>query len=366
MGQRKKVVVYLIAATVIVLAVIAGIGIKKGWFAGLADVISQSYVDVEVKVEKAYTNEQGQIVNRIPFSGATVWAANLPYLKEDRACKEGGSRVPSAAFNGSADSKKGVTNSEGVAKIRLYPTQMTTYYARVERLSPSPRLESCAFHMDMGSWTRGDPDDVFGPQVWKIEGVAAGQSLMKATFLYSETTSGGTEPPPPAAEETATITGYVYVKDTNTNKLIGVPGIRAKTERDKSGTTDGDGKYTISGLKIRSAQEGGYRIDFEYNWECNFERPGSIVVLVDKREATAPPIELTRGGIPADRGKIEGYVYAKEGNILGDPIDGAEVRLMSLASSYVMPVVHTDAVGYYSFCPLNLISSLEYKLSASA
>lgn len=338
MNRRTKVVVYLITAAVVILAVIAGIGFRQGWFAGLADVIQSSGPTMEVKVEKAFVDANGQIINRVAFSGISVLAAPGPYRGETKKCRDGidDQEANSASYDGSYQPAKGTSDGSGLAVLHLNPVEPTTYYIRLERLSPTPRLNSCAFTLEMGSWNAGDPDDVFGAQVWKIESVTKSSKKLTATFLYTDRGRDGAQP-----SEGGKITGKVLDKDDKVisdfgpNVFLIKNGVQTATTIPNSQTGEftfdnlDAGKYTVRAFK-----------------QCYYDevKKEDIAVVV-KSTNDLGILRLSPGGLGYGRGKIGGAVL--DGST-DKPLEGVLVTVGDSALNQDQ----TDKNGYYSICPV--------------
>lgn len=324
--MKKKIIIAVIILVVVLTAGILFWAYKTGRIGSSASTTGEFYVDVGMrKIVNGMPTEKVDGAIYIETSGKNFSVTTCATNTNDKNPTGGGFAAQ-------------ISRNDNFRRLRIVINpQVSSYYVRVNYNNDT---KSCVF--SLYGVSNGTADPTFGGHVLKVSNPTPG---MVATAVFATTYSpgGGTVTPPPPAPS-GTINGRV-VTIVNGQK-VGIDGatVQVRGVTGKSATTFGGGYYWIYGLN-----RGTYTLDAGKTCEYNTSST-SVTVEVNKIK-TAPDISLVRGGIPADKAKIEGYVKDIS---TGRVVPGAQVwyRRSNIVNDPLIKGGAADGSGYYSICPL--------------
>ncbi|MCX6811699.1 MAG: hypothetical protein NT039_03355, partial [Candidatus Berkelbacteria bacterium] len=354
MSRRTKIISFVVIILAIIIVFGVGIGLKQGWFAGLADVIQSTSNEgqAKIKIKVFESGEAGPSGNAV--SGVKVYyKENTDYAEETAACDTGGQPTKNAkstsgeVLGGTTSQKADGIYSEFTVNLEGNPNKI--FYIRLQK---DPK-KSCAFSLyDSATYPqeKGDPDDLFGLIVLKVHGLNSGQ-VLSATFITSP--EGGNPPP---EEDKGAIDGYVFGKNPIGDANIPVPGVNVRAGVSNT-TTDTNGHYQIGNLDRNVTYTVKYTAPTCNPQTVSYQNPHDGSVLVTADSSPTDPTRVKPNPVVLELG-TSAQAYSVFGTVTdaytNEPISGAQVTVKA-GNVTIMPPspVTTNADGFYMVCPIN-------------
>lgn len=346
MSKRTKVISFI--AIILAIIIVFGVGVKKGWFAGLADVIRpQTTGGVTVTVEVIDKD-------RNPVSGV------VPIItKPDNFVAESAKCFPADTSEDSKNPKQNGNQPEYLMKPTGADGKITfsvsdarnVNYLRVSK--EVAQLKSCAFRYNSIKVTppsgQSGVSDAFPNQtVVYFKEITSGSINIKFHLRDSEGN-------PPPAEDKGAIDGYVYGKNPAGGDNLPVAGVKVSAGGQNT-NTGADGHYLISNLDRNTHYTVRFTAPTCNSQTIGYQDPPGSNVLVAADSSPTNPSRVTPDPTVLEIGtSAQAYsVYGRvTDEITSNPISGAEVTLKAGSHTMTPSPVKTNSDGFYNICPIN-------------
>lgn len=344
MNPRTKIILFIVVILLIVLIFGVGIGVKKGWFAGLADQISSSNGQATIKV-KVFEKSPD---SGTPMENVLVYLNKEPFGQPKQDC--GNQTEDINPINGTKAGTTAKKNDGVYSTFSLDAGVNTEYFIRVEK----DPLKSCAFGFLSVGGQSGNPLPAHNGHAVKLSGLSLRPGDI-VTLVFATTAGGGTvEPSVEPTPEKGAIDGYVFGKNPIGGANIPVSGVNVRVDVNST-TTDANGHYQIGNLDKNVT----YTVKFTAptcSLTGGYQNPPDSSVFVAADSSPTNPTRVTPNptvleiGTSAQAYSVYGMVTDE---ITSNPISGAEVTLKAGPHIMTPSPVTTNADGFYMICPVN-------------